>query len=80
MHNAPDQRELGVQDTPPRTLHAPLRIGFIGRLDPTKGIEPLLHAFAGAALPDAEFWIAAPADRSMWSRLLHAMPIRAYGF
>lgn len=58
IHDARDAAELGVADAPVRTAGAALRIGFIGRLDPTKGVEPLLDAFAAAHLPDAELWLA----------------------
>jgi glycosyltransferase involved in cell wall biosynthesis len=58
IHNARDAQELGALDAPARKPDAALRIGFIGRLDQTKGIEPLLHAFDAAALPDAELWVA----------------------
>lgn len=58
IHDARDARELGVNGAPSREPGASLRFGFIGRLDPTKGVEVLLQAFADAALPDAELWIA----------------------
>ncbi len=58
IYNARDTHELGVQDAPVSEPLGPLRFGFIGRLDPTKGIDLLLHAFCAAALPDAELWIA----------------------
>lgn len=58
IHNARDARELGVSNQPGRTPGSALRIGFIGRLDPGKGIEMLLQAFSIAALPNAELWIA----------------------
>ena len=58
IHNARDASELGVPAAPVHTTGPELRIGFIGRLDPTKGIEPLLEAFDAAHLPNAELWIA----------------------
>ena len=74
IHNARDAAELGVADAPVRTAGAALRIGFIGRLDPTKGVEPLLDAFAAADLPDAELWIAGSgqADYELPLRARHA--------
>ncbi|HMM45742.1 MAG TPA: glycosyltransferase family 4 protein [Candidatus Macondimonas sp.] len=72
IHNARDAAELGVPDAPARTAGPELRIGFIGRLDPTKGVEPLLDAFAAADLPHAELWIAgngkADYERSLRAR------------
>ncbi len=75
IHNARDARELGVCDPAPKqSPNEPLRIGYIGRLDPTKGIELLLEGFRQAALPNAQLWIAGTgtADyeqslRSQWS-------------
>lgn len=58
IHNARDGAELGLDAAVPREPGAPLRFGFIGRLDPTKGATVLLDAFAAADLPDAELWIA----------------------
>ena len=59
IHNARDALELGVAaPTPPRDPNAPLRIGFIGRLDPTKGVEVLLVAFKQMQVPGVELWIA----------------------
>lgn len=58
IHNARDGAELGLDAAAPGPSGAPLRVGFIGRLDPTKGATVLLDAFAAADLPDAELWIA----------------------
>ncbi|HXF08262.1 MAG TPA: glycosyltransferase family 4 protein [Candidatus Acidoferrales bacterium] len=69
IHNARDAAELGVPDAPARTAGPALRIGFIGRLDPTKGVEPLLDAFAAADLPDAELWIAGSGKAEYEQRL-----------
>ncbi|WP_414041110.1 glycosyltransferase family 4 protein [Acidithiobacillus sp. M4-SHS-6] len=58
IHNARAPQALGVNDQPPSEAHQGLRFGFIGRLDPSKGIEPLIAAFLAADLPEAELWIA----------------------
>jgi glycosyltransferase involved in cell wall biosynthesis len=58
IYNARDGAELGLGAASSRERSGRLRFGFIGRLDPTKGVEYLLETFAGAVLPDAELWIA----------------------
>lgn len=56
IHNARQPGLLGLDM--PVVPHAGLRIGFIGRLDPTKGVETLLAAFRDYERSDAELWIA----------------------
>lgn len=59
IHNARNPRELGVGKAAAlREQGKPLRIGYIGRLDPSKGIELLLNAFQVAAPINTELWIA----------------------
>ena len=58
IHNARDLEELGVKVATIRPASAPLRFGYIGRLDPSKGVELLLEAFCKDASVDAELWIA----------------------
>jgi glycosyltransferase involved in cell wall biosynthesis len=58
IHNARDANELGSGGASVIVPHEGLRFGFIGRLDPAKGIEPLIDAFLAAGLPNAELWIA----------------------
>lgn len=58
IRDARDGRELGLDNAVARDAGEPLRIGFIGRLDPTKGVEPLLKAFSTAGIANAELWIA----------------------
>lgn len=59
LHNARRAPRTPIQlhDLPPRPAGV-LRFGYIGRLDPAKGLELLLEEFAAAALPGAELWIA----------------------
>lgn len=74
IHNVCDTAELGTETAAVRELADPLRIGFIGRIDPTKGVQPLLDAFTAADLPHAELWIAGSgkADYEQPLRARHA--------
>jgi len=59
INNARDPLSLGVRATKAvRALDEPLRLGYIGRLDPSKGIELLIGAFHEAGLGEAQLWIA----------------------
>lgn len=58
IHNARNPDDLGLGHAPAVSPHDGLRIGYIGRLDPSKGIEPLMAAFLQADIPGAELWIA----------------------
>lgn len=59
IHNARDPGQLGVDAAASvRGSNEPIRIGYIGRLDPSKGIELLLKAFHEASPLDAQLWIA----------------------
>ncbi|MBN6740043.1 glycosyltransferase family 4 protein [Acidithiobacillus sp. MC6.1] len=58
IHNARSPQVLGIETAAPTEVHHGLRFGFIGRLDPAKGIEPLIAAFRTLDLPGAELWIA----------------------
>ena len=59
IHNARDAQALGLDtaDQVPKP-HTGIRIGFIGRLDLTKGIDRLIAAFESLDLPASELWIA----------------------
>ena len=57
IHNARDAAELGVQHGTRRDGSTKFRVGFIGRIDPSKGIEALLKAFSSSSI-DAELWVA----------------------
>ncbi|MBB6186542.1 glycosyltransferase family 4 protein [Rhodanobacter sp. MP7CTX1] len=70
IHNARQPSPLGLDA--PNVPHAGLRIGFIGRLDPTKGVEALLQAFREYERPDAELWIAGT-GKSVYQASLPAM-------
>ena len=48
-------------DTPVEP-HSGTRFGFIGKLDPSKGIEVLLQAFKDLDQEDAELWVAGGGD------------------
>lgn len=59
INNARDPQGLGLESVAvARGPSEPLRIGYIGRLDPSKGLELLLRAFHEAKLADAQLWIA----------------------
>lgn len=51
-----------AQDRPPRPAGAPVRIGFLGRIEPQKGIAPLLEAFTGLSPGRAELLVAGAGD------------------
>lgn len=58
IHNVRMADTLGVGTLPSRTSRTGLRFGFIGRLDPSKGVEELIRALRDAGLPDAELSLA----------------------
>lgn len=58
IHNARDPKALGLDSADNAAKHEGLRFGYIGRLDPSKGIEALVAAFLNADIPDSELWIA----------------------
>lgn len=58
IHNVRDPDQLGVLAASGSHLHTGLRIGYIGRLDPLKGLDLLITAFQQADIPDSELWIA----------------------
>lgn len=58
IHNARAPKALGIDVMSKPEPHAGFRFGYIGRLDPSKGIDLLIDAFLSADLPDAELWIA----------------------
>jgi glycosyltransferase involved in cell wall biosynthesis len=57
INNARDAKTLGI-DINAQRASGPMRFGYIGRLDPSKGVELLLEAFFRADTGDAELWIA----------------------
>lgn len=59
IQNARDPGELGLNTSPPLTRdNGAVRVGFIGRLDPNKGVELLLEAFSQLPVSQAQLWIA----------------------
>lgn len=56
IHNARNPTVLGIDC--PQEQHQGQRIGYIGRLDVTKGIELLISEFKALGDIDAELWIA----------------------
>ena len=58
IHNARDPRPLGIDEPVAAEPRGGIRFGYIGRLDPSKGVEPLIDAFRQLQQPDAELWVA----------------------
>jgi glycosyltransferase involved in cell wall biosynthesis len=58
IHDARDKNILGLDAVAPVYRSEALRIGFIGRLHPSKGIELLLQAFSEADISGAALWVA----------------------
>ncbi|MBE7561653.1 glycosyltransferase family 4 protein [Acidithiobacillus sp. HP-6] len=69
IHNARALRTLGIEDAPTAPLHDGVRFGYIGRLDRSKGIEPLIAAFLQADIPGSELWIAGSGQQGYEQRL-----------
>lgn len=69
IHNARAPLALGTEKISDTGPHAELRFGFIGRLDPTKGIEQLIEAFLAADLHNAELWIAGSGKQHVEERM-----------
>ena len=72
IHNARDPRGLGLDDAPPMQPHTGTRFGYIGRLDPPKGVEVLIEAFRKLRHPDVALWIAG-AGKPAYEAHLRAM-------
>jgi len=70
IHNARNPEALGCDEARPSSNDG-LRFGYIGRLDPAKGIEPLMEAFLAADLPEAELRIAGTGKQD-YERFLHS--------
>jgi glycosyltransferase involved in cell wall biosynthesis len=59
IYNARDPKALGITGVSARTdKDGPFRLGYIGRLAPSKGVSRLLDAFSRLRGVDAELWIA----------------------
>jgi glycosyltransferase involved in cell wall biosynthesis len=70
IHNVRKAASLGLEK--PAHAHAGVRIGFIGRLDPSKGVIRLIDAFSQYDRADAELWIAGTGDREHEEHLKRA--------
>ena len=71
VFNARDCGSLGVNGT--AGGHSGVRMGYIGRLDRTKGVEMLLQAFHRYGRSDAELWIAGTGKRDYETRLRNSV-------
>ncbi len=60
-----------------KTLGQRLRLGYLGRLAPTKGIELTLEALKNSLTNDVEFYIAGEGDHAYESRLKSTYPFPA---
>lgn len=61
INNTRDPRALSIDAQ--GSEHTTIRFGFIGRLDPSKGVELLLEQFSRFQRKDAELWIAGDGDQ-----------------
>ena len=61
INNTRNPQSLDVGALTPE--HKGIRFGFIGRLDPSKGVEILLQAFSRFEHEDAQLWIAGDGDQ-----------------
>lgn len=64
IHNARRPETLGAHLTPSPSAHSTVRFGYLGRLDPPKGIEALIRAFLNVKLSNAEMWVAGTGEES----------------
>lgn len=81
IHNARDAGALGIPAGrgPGRSR---LRFGYIGRLDPAKGVDRLIDAFKSIGAEEAELWIAGTGDARYRDQLAGRVgnsPIRLIG-
>lgn len=58
IYNAYERPAGAVRSAEAGAHPGPLRIGYLGRLHPSKGVDRLIHAFNGLECVDAELWIA----------------------
>lgn len=69
INNARDARALGVDVAAAPVTDQILRVGYIGRLDPSKGIELLFREFADARLNNVELHVAGTGNADYTQRL-----------
>ncbi len=69
IHNVRSRASLGLNVVDAVPSQAGTRFGYIGRLDPAKGIETLLTAFRSLPAADVELWVAGTGDRGYVERL-----------
>jgi len=69
IHNVVDAGQIGLCTPMENRRGRPFRFGFIGGLQPAKGIEHLLNAFAKASINDTELWIAGDGEPAFVNRL-----------
>ena len=72
IYNARSKSDLNVDSHASDYTHKNLRFGYIGRLDPSKGIEVLVRSFMDAGLPETELWIAGDGKKSYEMHLHNA--------
>lgn len=71
IHNVRLAAQLGVGEHPVLERSGPIRFGYIGRLDPFKGVEQLIRAFRDGNIPGAELFVAGSGSSSYESHLRH---------
>lgn len=69
--------DVAVADLQPRPAGAPLRLGFMGRLDPMKGLEILLEAVAAQPSPGSVSLSIAGRGDDAYVRTLHGLAARS---
>lgn len=71
IHDGRDTHKLGVPDQPDITYRQALHFGYLGRLDPIKGVDRLISAFKEAQIPNAILWIGGVGTESYVADLRH---------
>jgi len=76
IHNVLQRNGFSRRQPIRAATEKPLRVGFIGRLDPCKGLEPLISAFESLDMAEAELVVAGrgPADYERKLRSLSRAP------
>ena len=72
IHNS--RPPLGNQASTPAKPHSPFRVGFIGRVDATKGISEFFASVAAANIPNIEVHIAGRDNEGVVSKLTRRHP------